>query len=105
MPKSILGKWSVALIVSMFVLFFFGSSTTEWLYSSVPAGNSLANDISGRPFLALSMLAGIVSGISAFVTGLIAIRKHNERTVLTYFSTAIGLLLLLFIMGELITPH
>jgi Na+/melibiose symporter-like transporter len=104
-PKTRLGKWSLGLIVAMPILFFVGASFTNSLYESVPAGNTILEDITKRPALALTMLAGMVSGISAFITGLTAIIKKKERAPLVYISTIVGALLLLFLIGEILFPH
>jgi len=87
------------------VLFFFGSSFTNSLYKSIPAGSSIIEDIVGRPALALTMLAGMVAGIFAFITGLIAIIRQKERALLVYISTLIGMLLILFLISEVLSPH
>jgi hypothetical protein len=105
MPKTTLGKWSLGLIAAMPVLFFIGSSFTNSLYQSVPAGNTFWEDIAARPALALTMFAGTVSGISAFGTGLIAIIRQKERAPLVYVATIIGMLLLLFLIGEVLFQH
>lgn len=104
-PKTKLGKWSLGLAAAMPVLFFIGMSFTTLLYESVPAGGTILKDIAVRPALALTMLAGMVSGISAFVTGLIAIIRQKERALLVYGATLIGALLIMFLLGELIFPH
>lgn len=104
-PNSALGKWSVGLIVAMPILFFVGSFFVNSLYASVPAGDTILADISARPALALTMLAGMAAGIAAFVTGLLAIIRQKDRALLVYVSTAIGALLLLFLAGELLFPH
>ena len=105
MPKTQSGKWSLGLIVAMPVLFFIGMSFTNLLYESVPAGNSILEDIARRPALAITMLAGNVSGISAFITGLIAIIRQKERAPLVFVATIIGALLILFLVGEVLFPH
>jgi len=104
-PKTKLGKWSVGLAAAMPVLFFIGMSFTTLLYESVPAGGTILKDIAVRPVLALTMLSGMVSGISAFVTGLIAIIRQKERAILVYGATLIGALLIVFLLGEFISPH
>jgi len=104
-PKTKLGRWSLGLAAVMPVLFFIGMSFTTLLYESVPAGGTILKDIAVRPALALTMLAGMVSGISAFVTGLIAIIRQKERAILVYGATLIGALLIIFLLGELIFPH
>lgn len=105
MPKTTLGRWSLGLIAAMPVLFFVGASFTNLLYESVPAGNTILEDIAGRPALALTMLAGMLSGISAFITGIVAITRQKERAPLVYAATIIGALLMLFLAGEVFFPH
>ena len=105
LPKVKLGWWSLGLVVAMPVLFFIGMSFTNLLYESVPAGGTILKDIIARPALALTMLAGMAAGISAFVIGLVAIIGQKERAVLVFGSTLIGALLILFLLGELIFPH
>ena len=104
-PKTTLGRWSVGLIVAMPVLFFIGQSLLNLLYKSVPAGNTILEDIAERPALALTMLAGMVSGISAFIAGLIAMVKQKERALLVYAAIIIGALLIIFLLGEILFPH
>jgi hypothetical protein len=105
MPKTILGKWSLGLIIAMPLSFVIGTSFTNSMYQSVPAGNTILADIASRPALALTMLAGFASGISAFITGLVAITKQKERALLVYLSTLIGVLLILFLIAEISFPH
>jgi hypothetical protein len=105
MPKTILGKWSVGLIVAMPIFFIIGTSFTNSLYKSVPAGGTILADIAARPALALTMLAGMVAGISAFITGLLAIIRQKEYALLVYVSCSIGALLVLFLAGEILFPH
>lgn len=105
MPATTLGKVSVGLIVAMPLLFIIGTSFTNSLYKSVPAGGTILADIAARPALALMMLAGMVAGISAFITGLLAIIRQKEHAILVYIASSIGALLLLFLAGELLSPH
>lgn len=100
-----LGRWSVGLIVVMPILFAIGSSFSGTLYNSIPAGNTIPADIAARPFLALTMLAGMAAGIAGFVTGLTAIVKRKEHAILVYISTVIGGLLILYLLAEIAFPH
>jgi hypothetical protein len=104
-PNAILGKWSVGLIAAMLLLFIIGTSLTSSLYKSVQGGDSILADIAARPALALAMLAGMAAGISAFITGLLAIIRQKEHSLLVYGSSLIGALLLLFLAGEILFPH
>lgn len=105
LPKTKLGGWSLGLIIAMPILMFIGISLNNTLYQSVTAGNGLIDDLTKRPALAVSMLTGIGAGITSFITGLIAIVKRKERALLVYLSTLIGALLILFIIGDLISPE
>ena len=105
MPITLLGKWSVGLIIAMPLLFLLGSSFTNSLYKSVPSGDTILADIVVRPALALTMLAGMVSGIMAFITGLLAIIRKKERAIFVFLSSLIGALLVLFLVGEALSPH
>ena len=104
-PKTTLGRWSLGLAAAMPVLFLIGISFTTLLYKSVPAGGTILKDIAVRPALALTMLAGMVTGISAFVSGLIAIIRQKERALLIYVATLTGALLIIFLLGEFLSPH
>jgi len=104
-PDTKQGKWSIGLIVAMPVLFFIGTSFTNTLYASVPAGGSIPQDIVARPALALTMLAGMATGVLAFVVGIVAVAAKKERSFFVYISTLIGLLLAIFLVGEFISPH
>ena len=105
LPASVLGQWSVGLIVSMPILFYIGGSFTNSLYASVPAGGSILADLAARPALALTMLAGMACGILAFVTGLFALIGQKERALLVYLATGIAALLLVFLAGEVLLPE
>lgn len=105
LPATALGKWSVGLMIVMPILFIIGSSFAGLLYPSVPAGGTIFADIAARPALALTMLAGMGSGISGFITGFLAIIRKKDHSLLVYVSTLIGVLLILFLAGEFISPH
>lgn len=104
-PKTTSGKWSVILIIVMPVLLLIGSSFSNSLYQSIPAGGTIFSDIAARPALALTMLAGMAAGILAFILGLIAVIRKKERALLVYVSTLVGALLIVFLLGEIISPH
>ena len=105
MPITTLGKWSIGLIIAMPLLFFVATSFTNSLYQSAPAGDTILADITARPALALTMLAGMISGILALIIGLLAIIRQKEKAVLVYISILIGALLVLFLAGEILFPH
>jgi uncharacterized membrane protein len=104
-PKTKWGRLSVGLIIGMLILFFMGFSFKDLLYKSVPAGNTILEDIVVRPALALTMLAGMAFGVFAFITGLTSIIKQRERALSAYVATIMGGLLILFLLGEIFFPH
>ena len=104
LPKTALGRWSVVLIVAMPVLFLIGTSLAGSTYASVPAGDTLFADIAARPALALAMLSGMISGIAAFITGLLAVVRQKETGLLVYASTLVGALVTLLMAGQIIFP-
>lgn len=104
MPETFLGKWSVALVVAMPIFFYIGMSFVDF-YESVPAGKTIPHDIMVRPGVALPMLTGFVSGITAFFTGIIGIIKKKDYSILIFLSTAIGFLVLCWCLAEVFFPH
>lgn len=103
-PKTISGKWSVVLIFAMPIFFYIGVSFVSF-YESVPAGKTIPHDIVVRPGVALPMLAGFASGIAAFFTGIIGIIRKKDYSILVFLSTALGFLMLLWWLAEIIFPH
>jgi len=104
-PETEPGWWSVGLIVLMPILFVLGTSFSESIYESVPSGRTILADITSRPLLALTMLAGMAAGSAAFITGLIAIFKRKEKNLLVLLSTVLGGLLIIYLGAELLFPH
>jgi len=104
-PQTSPGKWSLGLIILMPILLWIGTWSMNTFYSSVQAGDTILKDIAARPALALSMLAALASGVMAGVTGLVSILKQRERTLLVYLSTILGIMVFLFVLGEIFFPH
>lgn len=105
MPGTNLGKWSVGLILAMVVMFVIGLSVPNILYESAPSSNSVLDDIVNRPLLAIPILAGVGAGVSALVTGLLAVMKRKERALLVYGSTLIGAAVTFFVISMLLFPE
>ncbi len=74
-------------------------------YESVSAGKTILQDIIVRPGVALSMLIGFVCGIVAFFTGIIGIIRKKDHSVLVFLSTAMGFLMVLWCLAEILFPH
>ncbi len=103
-PESFWGKCSVGLIVAMPLLFYIGASFVGF-YKSVPAGKTIPHDIIVRPGVALPMSAGFVCGIAAFLTGIMAIIKKKDYSILVFLSSAMGFFMLLWCFAEVLFPH
>jgi len=101
-PKTTLGKWSVALIVAFIVFMVAHQVAFQLLVASGWRGGETF--FSTLVAIAPVILIGIY-GVSAFVTGLIGIIRSRERSVIVYLAVTIGLLVLLFFLGEVISPH
>jgi len=105
MVKTKLGKFSVSFVALMFLLFFLGSFLAKSFYKSTSAGKTILEDIFKRPLLSITMLFGFACGIGGFITGIFAIFRKKERSVLVYMATLIGMLLVFFLFGEILFPH
>jgi len=86
------------------ILFCIGMSFVSF-YESTPAGKTIPHDIFARPGVALPMSAGFVSGITAFLCGIIDITRKKDYSILVFISTMMGFFVLLWILGETTFPH
>lgn len=98
LPKTHLGKWSTGLFAVCIVFFVIFQILVA---SGQRGGETFLDNIP----LSLNGLVFVISGISAFFTGIISIVKGKERSALAFISTIIGLLILIFVIGEFIFPH
>lgn len=98
MPKTKYGKWSVGLILCC-ILFL----TTFFLV--IKTGYRGGDTFFSNPLLALPISISAICGIMSFVTGVISIFKQKERNILVILSTLLGLFVLYFVLGEVLTPH
>ncbi|MBI4743966.1 MAG: hypothetical protein HY776_03985 [Actinobacteria bacterium] len=98
MPKTYLGKWSVGLIIVFFLLF--------WLFQVlVASGQRGGETFFSNPLLSVPISLAGISGILAFFTGSISVVKNKERSVFVFISIALGLFVLIFVLGEILVPH
>jgi predicted Abi (CAAX) family protease len=97
LPKTALGKWSIYLAVSFIVLFVL-------LIVLVTTGQEGGETFFSNLLLAIPGLLALVSGIAGFFTGIIGIIFLKERAVLVFVSTAVGLLIVAFMLGDILFP-
>jgi hypothetical protein len=98
LPKTTPGKWSIGLIGGL-VLFF----ALMWLL--VASGQRGGETFFSNLALTVPALLAAISGIAAFFTGIISIIKSKERSVLVFLAVIIGLFVLIFCLGEFLSPH
>jgi hypothetical protein len=99
LPTTTLGKWTIGLIISLFVFFLLSVAI-------VNLGHQTGGEtVTANNYIAIPMLIAVISGVSAFITGIIAILKYKERSLLVFIATFIGLNILVFLLGEFLSPH
>ncbi|MFH1181378.1 MAG: hypothetical protein V1702_00295 [Candidatus Woesearchaeota archaeon] len=95
LPKTRLGKWSACLLLA-FLLLIGVVALVVALGQRGPEFN---------PIIGVPMILAMVSGVSAFFTGIISIIKYKERAVIVFITSLIGLYLLFMLVGEFTVPH
>ena len=88
MPKTKLGKWSVGLNA-----FFLISVAVSLLFVEILKVLSFDDH-----WWDVTVGVAFPASIIALVTGIIAVRKYEERSVLVYLSILIGICLILFLI-------
>ena len=105
LAKTPLGKWSIGFAGITPVLWLIGGALSSAFYESASAGDTLLEDLAARPILASTMLAAMIAGICTFMTGAAAIIGQKESARVVYLTTALGAVLMLFLIGEFVFPH
>jgi len=85
LTKSYLGRWSVSLSATFMIVFFVSIGSFLLL-------GALAPNLAGSIALKLEIAALSVTGIGAFISGLISITKKRERSILIFLSVVISLM-------------
>ncbi|HEY0775396.1 MAG TPA: hypothetical protein VGD51_15010 [Nocardioidaceae bacterium] len=98
MPESVAGRWALGLWVLSVASFAF-------MTAAVAAGQRGGDAFSDNWFLAAPALLAGVSSVGGGCVGAYAILRHHEHSVLVYLSTAMGLLVVTFVVGELFAVH
>lgn len=98
MPRSSAGKWSVGLLVAFFL-------SLVSLRTLVAFGEEGGEKLFSNPALAVTGILAGASAVLAFVAGISSILRSRERSPLVFVAAAIGLLVLLFLLGEVLDPH
>ena len=97
LPQKTLGKWTVGLIICFFVglvIFYL------FILSGERGGATFFSNLK----LTIPILSGAICAMAAFFVGLVAIIKQKERSILTFLSMLIGLLVFLWSFAEIAFP-
>jgi hypothetical protein len=99
LPTTTLGRWSIGLALSLF--FFFILSFAIIILGHQTGGETFFDNL----YIAVPMFLAGASGVAALVTGAIGILGYRERSVFVFIAVAIGLFVLLMVLGEFLAPH
>jgi hypothetical protein len=104
-PSTSLGRWSLGLLAGFVVLiglFFVAIS----FYGGLDEVGRLSIQAGGRffslPWLASTLVAAVVSGVAAGGAALAAIIRKRERSIAMLLPLFIGVIVMLFAIGELL---
>ena len=95
LPKTAPGKWSFGLAISFIVFFALVSILAA-------TGQEAGETFFSNSLLAIPGLLALVSGFAAFITGIVSIVFLKERAVLVYIAAALGLLVIVFILSDML---
>jgi hypothetical protein len=103
LPKTHAGKYSVVLFTVFILLSMAGG-----LISSVQKNTIEYPTPINSPLLGTTIYLMFTAAIIASITGLIAVRKNNERSILVYISIPLGIAffigILMLLIGNIIGP-
>jgi peptidoglycan/LPS O-acetylase OafA/YrhL len=97
-PKTKLGKRSAWLLVTLAALMGI-------FRVNILLGQQGGDTFFSNPSLAIPILLAGISGIAAFITGLISIIRKKERSISVYLAVAIGLIVLIVAFANIISPY
>ncbi len=98
MPKTTLGTWSLRCSLAVLILLAF-------LILLSLSGQEGGDKPTDNLLLAIPAVCMWISGIIAFITGIISMICQKERSIFVFISTFIGCLTLFFLLGEILIPH
>ncbi|SDN73674.1 hypothetical protein [Acetanaerobacterium elongatum] len=99
LPKSKLGICAASLLLLFFLLLGASILISDW------QGYVASQTIFDNLPIAIPMVFAIACALASFITGLIAVLKSKERSVLIFITTIVGLFFTLLFLGEILFPH
>jgi hypothetical protein len=100
LPKTSWGRWSISLAGAFVILYI----SLQAFYTYVHR-NPVPNPGPPSPFILIGVTAEDISGIGAFITGLISMIKSKERSIFVFLVVALGCFALIWLLGELLFSH
>ena len=100
MPKTQFGKYACGLMLIAIALYFF-----TWQIIINLFGQRGGDTILDNLWISVPMLSAGIAAVASFITGTISLIRDKERAILVFVCSFLGLLVTLFIGGELLFPH
>lgn len=97
-PSTRHGWWSVGFLVGFLVIF--GA-----FQALVASGQRGSETFFSNPWLAMTILTAAGSAIAGGVMAGIAIFRKRERSLFSFFVLFLGILVAVFMIGEIAFPH
>ncbi len=98
-PQSKLGKASLLAVLS-FIVFFILSQVVV-----IPTGPKESPSFFNDPLTATFLIIAGLSGVFAFCSGTVSLIKSKERAIPVLLATFVGLFILIFWLGEVLSEH
>ncbi|MBU7006052.1 hypothetical protein [Phosphitispora fastidiosa] len=96
LPKTHLGKWSVAMMIASWVLFVVGSVLPS------KTGYSGLEIIIQNPLQSIITILLLILGIVAFIMAVISVIRKQERSILVFLAIFLGLQSILGFFGMVV---
>lgn len=97
-PSTRMGWWSAGGFVgSILFLVLFNALITS--------GQRGGDTFFSNPWLALTILASAMLAIASGVLAVVAVGRDRERSIFGFLAILLGLIVLVFVIGEIAFPH
>jgi cytochrome bd-type quinol oxidase subunit 2 len=98
LPRTTKGRISLWLFLASVVFFII-------FQALVITGQRGGDNLTDNLLLSVPVILAGFSAVSASIVGLISLIKSNERSIITFLITMFGLIVIIFLGGEILFPH